>query len=74
MCNNFAGYTSYSCEINTGDLAFCSGYASPKPMPVPSEFITLADILMAENGWRMPQNCAEALELYLDLLLCIQGE
>ena len=45
-----------------------------KPLPVPSEFITLAEILMRENGWAMPMNCHEALELYFDLLFCIQRE
>ena len=70
-----AGYDSCSCEVDADDVRFCFQYATrKKPLPVPSEFITLAEILMRENGWAMPMNCHEALELYFDLLFCIQRE
>ena len=51
------------------DVAFCT---KEKPLPVPPEFVDLADILMRENGWSLPDNCEDALKLYVDLLNCIQ--
>ena len=54
------------------DVAFCKPHTNEKPIPVPPEFVDLADILMRENGWSLPDNCEDALKLYVDLLNCIQ--
>ena len=58
--------------MDTLDIAFCKPYADAKPLPAPSEFLELADILMRENGWSLPSTCEDALELYIDLVNCIQ--
>ena len=39
-----------------------------KPPPVYQEFTDLAEILMEENQWDIPQDCQEALTLYFNLI------
>ena len=64
----YAGYSPYSCAVDSDDLSFCFNYTSRKPPLAPEEFSILADILMRENNWIMPSNCEEALKLYINLL------
>ena len=55
-------------------LLMCKTFISASstvPSPVPDEFIDVADILMNENGWLMPDNFRDALELYLNLVSVI---
>ena len=54
-----------------GSAAFCQQYTACKPSPASDEFIDLANILMNENGWFMPETCQDALELYLNLISII---
>ena len=55
--------------INNQDLQLCKQYIKKKPDPVPQEFLTLVSIIMEEDNLHMPNNCHEALEPYLDLLM-----
>ena len=48
-------------------------YIKKKPDPVPQEFLTLISIIMEEDNLHMPNNCHEALELYLDLLTIVDA-
>ena len=41
---------------------------SVKPAPAGIEFLELADILMCENDWFIPNNCEEAVILFLNLV------
>ena len=66
-----AGYDNCSCYVDEDDIDFCQQYTACKPSPVPDEFIDLANILMDENGWFMPETCQDALELYLNLISVI---
>ena len=54
--------------IKGQDVDFCRQYISPTPPPVPEEFIYVAHIAMTHNGWSMPNDCQDALELYLNLV------
>lgn len=65
-----SGYNSHLHEGDSGDLNFCFEFSQPKPQSVPTEFSNLANIIMRENGWTMPENCSQALTLYMDLLSC----
>lgn len=67
------GYQDYTCDVDEGDLAFCHQYAKNKPLPVCQEFMDLANILMSENQWDMPQNCEDALILYFNLVDSIEN-
>ena len=66
------GYVNQIFAVDPLDVAFCKPHTKEKPLPVPPEFVDLADILMRENGWSIPDNCEDALKLYVDLLNCIE--
>ena len=66
--NLHIGYENCRCHVNGQDVDFCRQYISPAPPPVPEEFIDVADIAMTHNGWSMPNDCQDALELYLNLV------
>ena len=68
----FAQVTDYKHPYNNQDLQLCKWFSKEKPDPVPKEFLTLVSIIMEEENLHMPNNCSEALELYLDLLNFIQ--
>ena len=68
------GFEDYKCSYDNEDLQFCKQNAADKPVPVPSEFTELGTILMEENNWYMPNNCCEALCVYLDMLNAIEQE
>ena len=65
------GFQNHICAVDALDIAFCKPYTNTKPLPAPSEFHELADILMRENGWSLPSTCEDALKLYIDLVNCI---
>ena len=56
------------------DIHFSQQYSARKPSPVPDEFIDVADILMNENGWLMPDNCRDALKFSFCNQLIIQSD
>ena len=67
------GYQSYTSNVDDGDYAMCQLYVRDKPSPVCQEFTELAQILMDENDLAMPQNCEEALALYIELVDIIEN-
>ena len=56
------------CTCDPQDVIFCKQYAKEKPAPAPLEFLELVEILMEEENLHMPDNCYEALSLYMDLI------
>ena len=62
------GYQNYSCEVNDEDCAFCEPYYTKGKPDLSPEFTDLAQIVMEDNGWERPNNCEEALSLYLNLV------
>ena len=67
------GYENHTCDVDEGDLRFCEQYAKRKPRPTCAEFFDLACLLMEENGWARPQDCQQALLLYMNLVDKICG-
>jgi len=61
------GYHNYVCNVDRRDVRFCLQYATTKPPPVCQEFFNLAEILMQENDWDLPNDCEAALILYCNL-------
>ena len=59
----YVGYRDHKFPVNALDIAICKPYSEVKPLPVPPEFVDLADILMHENGWSLPHTCEDALKL-----------
>lgn len=62
------GFQNYVCIADKGDVVFCASHTKMKPPPVCQEFTDLAEILMEENQWDIPQDCQEALTLYFNLI------
>ena len=62
------GYRPYTCAADNHDIEFCKQYTEEKPVSVPLEFLDVAEILLRENGWSLPENCDDALELYMDFV------
>ena len=62
------GYRPCTCAADNCDIQFCKQYTAEKPVPVPLEFLDVAEILLRENGWSRPENCDNALDLYMDLV------
>ena len=63
------GYENHIQPVDDMDIAFCKPYTKEKPLPVPPEFLDIADILIREQGWSQPTNCENALRLYINLAL-----
>ena len=64
----FPGLEDYSLGCERADLDVCWQHAHAKPESNIQEFMTLAEILMNEEGLEAPTNAEEALQIYFDLL------
>lgn len=63
-----SGYAECPSTFDEQDLLFCKQFSTVKPAPAGIEFLELSDILMCENDWFIPNNCEEALILFLNLV------
>ena len=59
-----SGTHDYICPVDTDSLIAAEEYSLLKPDPAPAEFMELANIIMADNNKRKPNNPDDALQLY----------
>lgn len=64
----------YITRVDMDDVEMADEVCCPQhpPLPCSPEFKALADIIMEEQGQRMPKTPDEAKSLYIELLACIK--